>query len=56
MRAALMSVFLVALTAACGGVGSPAEQDVECTVYPKSGRQVRNVVSAMKEIARLAGG
>jgi hypothetical protein len=33
--------------------------NVECTVYPvgdESGRQVRNMVSAMKEIARLAAG
>jgi hypothetical protein len=31
--------------------------NVECTIYPdgdESGRQVRNMVSAMKEIARLA--
>jgi hypothetical protein len=34
MRAALMSVFLVALTAACGGVGSPAEQDTSCAGDP----------------------
>jgi hypothetical protein len=34
-------------------------ENVECTVYPngdESGRQVRNMVSAMKESARLAGG
>ena len=34
-------------------------EDVECTVYPngdESGRQVRNMDPAMKEIARLAAG
>jgi hypothetical protein len=34
MRAALISVFLVALAAACGGVASPAEQDDSCAGDP----------------------
>ena len=34
MKAALISAFLVALMAACGGVGSPAEQDDSCVGDP----------------------
>ena len=34
MRGVLISVFLVALAAACGGVGSPAEQDDSCAGDP----------------------
>ncbi|MGH3101201.1 MAG: hypothetical protein ACRDPU_09425, partial [Thermoleophilia bacterium] len=34
MRPALMSAFVVALAAACGGVASPAEQDTSCAGDP----------------------
>jgi hypothetical protein len=34
MRAALMSVLLIALAVACGGVASPAEQDDSCAGDP----------------------
>jgi hypothetical protein len=49
MRAALMSVLIVALAAACGGVASPAEEDDSCAgdpTRPVTGEVLKRVLAA----------